>query len=86
LPLSWTNVKLLFEEKLGGVNEATTLNERVRSRNYKKEIHNLMLATVVIAIHGWWVSPIWNTMAAIPGHIKDEVVVLGYHRDGQLYD
>ncbi|KAJ3907488.1 Zn-dependent exopeptidase [Lentinula edodes] len=26
-------------------------------------------------------APIWNTMAAIPGHIKDEVVVLGCHRD-----
>lgn len=25
-------------------------------------------------------------MAAIPGHIKDEVVVLGCHRDGKLYD
>ena len=29
------------------------------------------------------VTPIWNTMAAIPGHIKDEVVVIGCHRDGQ---
>lgn len=30
------------------------------------------------------VTPIWNVMAAIPGHIKDEVVVLGNHRDGEL--
>jgi len=28
------------------------------------------------------VTPIWNTMAAIPGHIKDEIVVIGNHRDG----
>ncbi len=28
------------------------------------------------------VTPIWNTMAVIPGHIKDEVVVIGNHRDG----
>ena len=28
------------------------------------------------------VTPIWNTMAAIPGHIKNEVVVIGNHRDG----
>ena len=30
------------------------------------------------------VTPIWNTMAVIPGHIKDEVVVVGNHRDGKL--
>ena len=28
------------------------------------------------------VTPIWNTMAVIPGHIKNEVVVVGNHRDG----
>ncbi|KZO93188.1 Zn-dependent exopeptidase [Calocera viscosa TUFC12733] len=27
------------------------------------------------------VMPIWNVMAAIPGHIADEVVVVGNHRD-----
>ncbi|KAF8583526.1 Zn-dependent exopeptidase [Ramaria rubella] len=27
------------------------------------------------------VTPIWNTMALIPGHIGNEVVVLGNHRD-----
>ncbi|KAF9238740.1 Zn-dependent exopeptidase, partial [Melanogaster broomeanus] len=27
------------------------------------------------------VTPIWNTMAAIPGHVRDEVVILGCHRD-----
>ncbi|KAJ3820410.1 Zn-dependent exopeptidase [Lentinula raphanica] len=26
-------------------------------------------------------APIWNTMASIPGHIRDEVVVVGCHRD-----
>ena len=30
------------------------------------------------------VTPIWNTMAYIPGHVKDEVVVVGNHRDGML--
>ena len=30
------------------------------------------------------VMPIYNTMAAIPGHIKDETVVIGCHRDGEL--
>jgi hypothetical protein len=28
------------------------------------------------------VTPIWNVMAAIPGHIKNEVVIIGCHRDG----
>ncbi|KAI0775950.1 Zn-dependent exopeptidase [Trametes elegans] len=27
------------------------------------------------------VIPIWNTLGVIPGHIKDEVVVVGNHRD-----
>jgi len=29
------------------------------------------------------VTPIWNVMAVIPGHIPSEVVVLGNHRDGK---
>ncbi len=28
------------------------------------------------------VTPIWNAMAAIPGHIKNEVVIIGCHHDG----
>lgn len=31
------------------------------------------------------ITPIWNTFGVIPGHIKDEVVVLGNHRDGMCY-
>ncbi|KAN0132552.1 hypothetical protein V8E53_009568 [Lactarius tabidus] len=27
------------------------------------------------------ITPIWNTMGVIPGHIKDEVVFVGNHRD-----
>lgn len=27
--------------------------------------------------------PIWNTMGVIPGYIKDEIVVVGNHRDGK---
>ena len=29
------------------------------------------------------VIPIWNTMAVIPGHIKNETVLIGCHRDGR---
>jgi len=28
------------------------------------------------------VTPVWNTIGVIPGHIKDEVVLVGNHRDG----
>ena len=28
------------------------------------------------------VIPIWNTLGVIPGYIKDEVVIVGNHRDG----
>lgn len=31
------------------------------------------------------VIPIWNTMGVIPGHIADEVVVIGNHRDGEPF-
>jgi N-acetylated-alpha-linked acidic dipeptidase len=27
------------------------------------------------------VTPIWNVYAIIPGHIRDEVIILGNHRD-----
>lgn len=30
-------------------------------------------------------TKIWNTYAAIPGHIADEVVMVGNHRDGMFY-
>jgi hypothetical protein len=29
------------------------------------------------------VTPIWNVMGVIPGHVKNEVVVIGAHRDGE---
>jgi N-acetylated-alpha-linked acidic dipeptidase len=27
------------------------------------------------------VTPVWNTLAVVPGHITDEVVIVGNHRD-----
>jgi hypothetical protein len=29
------------------------------------------------------ITKIYNTMAVIPGHIADEVVMVGNHRDGE---
>ncbi|KAJ1300407.1 hypothetical protein OPQ81_005227 [Rhizoctonia solani] len=31
------------------------------------------------------IGPIWNVMIAIPGHIRDEVVIAGNHRDAWIY-
>lgn len=31
------------------------------------------------------ITPVWNTMGVIPGHIKDEVVFVGNHRDGTCW-
>jgi N-acetylated-alpha-linked acidic dipeptidase len=27
------------------------------------------------------ITPIWNVYAIIPGHIRDEIIILGNHRD-----
>ncbi|KAG6335106.1 hypothetical protein ID866_3975 [Astraeus odoratus] len=32
------------------------------------------------------VTPIWNVLGVIPGHVSGEVIVLGGHRDGKFYD
>ncbi|KIO12583.1 hypothetical protein M404DRAFT_124942, partial [Pisolithus tinctorius Marx 270] len=70
IPLSWANAMVLFEQELGGIEEGRKLNGRVGSHLIKltNDVDNQ-------------VTPIWNTMAAIPGRIKDEVVILGCHRD-----
>ncbi|KAI6135053.1 Zn-dependent exopeptidase [Pisolithus croceorrhizus] len=70
IPLSWANAKVLFEQELGGIEEGRKLNGKVGS-------HLVKLTNDVVNK----VTPIWNTMAAIPGRIKDEVVILGCHRD-----
>ncbi|KAF8551485.1 Zn-dependent exopeptidase [Imleria badia] len=70
LPLSWANAKYLFEHELGGVAEGRKLDGKLGSHVVK------MVNDVDTKV-----TPIWNTMAAIPGHIKDEVVVIGCHRD-----
>ncbi|KAH7930683.1 Zn-dependent exopeptidase [Leucogyrophana mollusca] len=70
LPLSWANAKRLFDEELGGIEEGRKLNGKVGARKVKM-VNNVDTK----------VMPIWNTMAAIPGHISNEVVILGCHRD-----
>ncbi|EIN10533.1 Zn-dependent exopeptidase [Punctularia strigosozonata HHB-11173 SS5] len=69
LPISWNNAKVLLEE-IGGLDEGRTLSGKLSDKTIKLVNH---VDTRVI--------PIWNTMASIPGHIRDEVVVIGCHRD-----
>ncbi|KAI6034495.1 hypothetical protein PISMIDRAFT_672633 [Pisolithus microcarpus 441] len=70
IPLSWANAKVLFEQELGGIEEGRKFDGKVG--------HRLVRLTNDVDNK---VTPIWNTMAAIPGRFKDEVVILGCHRD-----
>ncbi|THH11530.1 hypothetical protein EW145_g577 [Phellinidium pouzarii] len=69
LPISWQNAERLFEE-IGSISENTLLSGQTSKRKVKLVNHV-----------DDKVMPIWNTMAVIPGHIKDEVVMVGCHRD-----
>ncbi|KAJ7180389.1 Zn-dependent exopeptidase [Mycena crocata] len=67
LPLSWANAKRLLKE-IGP--EPFTLNGRASAK------------TIHLVNHvDKQVTPIRNAMAAIPGHVRDEVVIIGCHRD-----
>ncbi|EAU84674.2 vacuolar protein sorting-associated protein 70 [Coprinopsis cinerea okayama7 len=75
LPISWANAQVLLKE-LKGADETTTSDERQLSGRISKR-------KVKVRNHvDNKVTPIWNTMSSIPGHIKDEVVLIGCHRDG----
>ncbi|KAF9054950.1 Zn-dependent exopeptidase [Hymenopellis radicata] len=70
LPISWHNAQRLLEEIGDSVSEQNKLTGKIST------------STIRIVNHvDRKVTPIWNTMAAIPGHIRDEVVLVGCHRD-----
>ncbi|KAI9056504.1 Zn-dependent exopeptidase [Trametes sanguinea] len=71
LPISWTNAqKLLREISDEGLEDAFALGGKSSRRTVKlvNHVHNRIM-------------PIWNTMAAFPGHIHNETVIIGNHRD-----
>lgn len=68
LPISWNNAQL-FLSKLGPA-KYPSLDGKV-SKDFIELVNHVDVKA----------TPIWNTMAAIPGHINDEVVILGCHRD-----
>ncbi|KAL6305814.1 hypothetical protein BKA93DRAFT_824614 [Sparassis latifolia] len=69
LPISWANAQRLLQEidAEGDARLITgkTSNSTIRLVNHVDDK----------------VTPIWNTMAVIPGHIKNETVLIGCHRD-----
>ncbi|GAC94468.1 glutamate carboxypeptidase [Pseudozyma hubeiensis SY62] len=87
LPLSYSEAKVLLESIKGKGVKATDVNNR--------------LAGAIDGVEYWTgpsddivhlenfvdlqVRDIWNTYAVLPGHIKDEVVVLGNHRDAWTF-
>ncbi|KAF5388129.1 hypothetical protein D9615_000480 [Tricholomella constricta] len=74
LPISWQNAERLLEEidelYVVGQDGKRTLSGKASKAKVKLVNH---VDTKV--------TPIWNTMASIPGHIRDEVVIIGCHRD-----
>ncbi|KAH9948392.1 Zn-dependent exopeptidase [Amylocystis lapponica] len=69
LPISWFNAQRLFAE-IDDSESARLLTGKPSAKTVKLVNH---VDDKVI--------PIWNTMAAIPGHIKHETVLIGCHRD-----
>ncbi|KAG8908851.1 hypothetical protein FRB99_003091, partial [Tulasnella sp. 403] len=68
LPISWNNAKKLLQEISPSFN--FTLDGAMSSTSVR------LKNDVDVKV-----TPIWNTMAVVPGHIPDEVVILGCHRD-----
>jgi N-acetylated-alpha-linked acidic dipeptidase len=79
LPLSWANAKVLLQEiSQGG------LNRTVSFANHGTCNEHFLFNDAHVCAVDTRVIPIWNTMGVIPGHIKDEVIVIGNHRDGEI--
>ncbi|KAJ3551654.1 hypothetical protein NM688_g4581 [Phlebia brevispora] len=69
LPISWANAQRLLAE-IGPESKSRKLTGK-SSKSIIKLVNHVDNK----------VMPIWNTVAAIPGHIKNETVLIGCHRD-----
>ncbi|EEB89151.1 hypothetical protein MPER_12788, partial [Moniliophthora perniciosa FA553] len=76
LPISWQNAERLLEE-IGQLYVKDEITDGRRRLSGKSSESKIKLVNRVKCE----VTPIWNAMAAIPGHIRDEVIILGCHRD-----
>ena len=88
LPVSWANAERLLAEISG--DDALELTGRASKRNVKLVNHgkrtvsfDVYITSLTAPIVVDKVSPIWNTVGVIPGHIKNETVLIGGHRDGE---
>ncbi|KAI0375831.1 transferrin receptor ectodomain, apical domain-containing protein [Pilatotrama ljubarskyi] len=71
LPISWANAQRLLKEiSQKGLEDAFELDGKTSKRNVRlvNHVHNRIM-------------PIWSAMAVIPGHIHNETVIVGNHRD-----
>lgn len=68
LPISWLNGKRILEE----INASSPF-----TMDGTPSVRRIRLLNQVDTR----VTPIWNTVGVIPGHISDEVVIVGNHRD-----
>ncbi|KAM5535507.1 hypothetical protein V8D89_010844 [Ganoderma adspersum] len=71
LPISWANAQRLLKEISGGDAQAAFQLDGKASEKTVKLVNHVDTRVI----------PIWNAMAALPGHIKNETVVIGCHRD-----
>ncbi len=77
LPVSWNNAKRLLEEIWGDYGKhGDEWSWKLDGKSSKRDVRLLnQVKTDVI--------PIWNAVGVIPGHIKNEIIVIGNHRDGK---
>ncbi|KAG5648992.1 hypothetical protein DXG03_000341 [Asterophora parasitica] len=80
LPISWQNAERLLEEIEGlhgdvlGIFGVKTFRGNLNGKASEAKIKLVNHVDTKV-------TPIWNTLASIPGHIRDEVVIIGCHRD-----
>ncbi|KAG9218840.1 hypothetical protein CCMSSC00406_0001046 [Pleurotus cornucopiae] len=75
LPISWKNAERLLEEIDGlYVNGAFSENAHLNGKSSNTSVKLVNHVDTKV-------TPIWNTMAAIPGHVRDQVILVGCHRD-----
>ena len=71
LPISWSNAERILSE-IGDFHNITS--GKLTGSVSSKKVHLVNRVNKSI-------TPIWNTMAAIPGHVKNEIILVGCHRD-----
>ncbi len=87
LPLSYTEAKVLLAAMKGKGIRASDVNDRLAGAIDGVEYWTGPSDDVVHLENfvDLQVRDIWNTYAVLPGHITDEVVVLGNHRDAWTF-